>query len=75
MNEYTTQVGMDVHARSMACKALRPETGECWSRSFSGEGYERDLLEWLKELPGPVRCAYESGCTGVFVKNYLSTSM
>ena len=51
---------MDVHARSVSCKALRPDTGECWSRTFSGEGYEHELLEWLKKLPGPVRCAYES---------------
>jgi hypothetical protein len=44
MNEYT-DVGMDVHARSVACKALRPDTGECWSKTFSGEGYEHELLE------------------------------
>lgn len=71
MNEYNTQVGMDVHARSVACKALRPETGECWTRTFSGEGHEHELLEWLKELPGPVRCAYESGCTGFWMSRFL----
>lgn len=51
MSEYTTQVGMDVHARSVACRALRPDTGEFWSRTFSGEGYEHELLEWLEGLP------------------------
>ena len=71
MSEYTTQVGMDVHARSISCKALRPETGECWSKTFSGEGHEHELLEWLKELPGPVRCAYESGCTGFWLSRFL----
>ena len=71
MSEYTTQVGMDVHARSVSCKALRPETGECWSRTFSGEGHERELLGWLKKLPGPVRCAYESGCTGFWMSRFL----
>lgn len=71
MSEYTTQVGMDVHARSVSCKALRPDTGECWSRTFSGEGHEHGLLEWLKGLPGPVRCAYESGCTGFWLCRFL----
>jgi transposase len=70
MNEYTN-VGMDVHARSVACKALRPETGECWSSTFSGEGYEHELLAWLKGLPRPVRCAYESGCTGFWMSRFL----
>ena len=71
MSEYTTQVGMDVHARSVSCKALRPDTGECWSKTFSGEGHEHELLEWLKKLPGPVRCAYESGCTGFWLSRFL----
>ena len=67
MSEYTTLVGMDVHARSVACRALRPDTGEGWSRTFSGEGHESELIAWLKGLPGPVRCAYESGCTGFWL--------
>ena len=71
MSEYTTQVGMDVHARSVSCKAMRPDTGECWSRTFSGEGHEHELLEWLGKLPGPVRCAYESGCTGFWLSRFL----
>ncbi|WP_283170019.1 IS110 family transposase [Curtanaerobium respiraculi] len=70
MNEYTN-VGMDVHARSVACKALRPDTGECWSKTFSGEGFEHELLDWLKKLPAPVRCAYESGCTGFWMSRFL----
>lgn len=71
MSKYTTQVGMDVHARSVSCKALRPDTGECWSKTFGGEGYEHELLEWLKALPGPVRCSYESGCTGFWMSRFL----
>lgn len=71
MSEYITQVGMDVHARSVACKALRPDTGEFWAKTFSGEGYEQELLEWLRGLPGPVRCAYESGCTGFWMSRLL----
>lgn len=71
MSEYTTQVGMDVHARSVSCKALRPGTGECWSKTFSGEGHEHELLGWLRGLPGPVRCAYESGCTGFWLSRFL----
>ena len=38
---------------------------------FSGEGYEHELLVWLKKLPGPVRCAYESGCTGFWMSRFL----
>lgn len=64
MGEYTTMVGMDVHARSIACKALSPETGETWERSFSGDTMVSDLTEWARTLPQPVRLAYESGCTG-----------
>ena len=71
MSEYTTQVGMDVHARSVSCRALRPDTGECWSGTFRGEGFERALLEWLRGLPQPVRCAYESGCTGFWLSRFL----
>lgn len=71
MSEYTTQVGMDVHARSVACRALRPDTGEFWSRTFSGEGLEQELLGWLRGLPQPVRCAYESGCTGFWMSRFL----
>lgn len=50
---------------------MRPDTGECWSKTFSGEGREHELLEWLKKLPGPVRCAYESGCTGFWLSRFL----
>lgn len=74
MSEYTTLVGMDVHARSVSCKALRPDTGECWSRAFSGEGFEQELLGWLKGLPAPVRCAYESGCTGFWMSRSLKAA-
>lgn len=71
MNDYTTQVGMDVHARSISCKALCPSTGECWSKTVSGEGMEAELLSWLSGLPQPVRCAYESGCTGFALAHLL----
>ena len=71
MSEYTTQVGMDVHARSVTCKALRADTGEYWSKRFSGEGMEADLAAWVKTLPGPVRCVYESGCTGFELCRFL----
>ena len=41
------------------------------SRTFSGDGREHELLEWLKKLPGPIRCAYESGCTGTHLARDL----
>ena len=58
-------VGMDVHARSIYCEALAPDTGEAWQRRFSGEGMVGELVGWLQGLPQPVRCCYESGCTGL----------
>lgn len=64
MSEYTTYVGMDVHARSVACKALNPHTGETWSRSFGNCPSAETLASWMSTLPQPVYAAYESGCTG-----------
>ena len=64
MGKYTTYVGMDVHARSIAASAVDVETGEEFSRSFAGCPTPADVAEWLGGLPQPVYCAYESGCTG-----------
>lgn len=71
MGEFTTQVGMDVHARSISCRAMDVRTGELWSTTVSGDGMEAALVEWLRKLPRPVRCAYESGCTGFALQRLL----
>ena len=64
MAKFSTFVGMDVHARSVTCRGVTPETGEAWSRRFDGAACGGDVAAWLIGLPGPVYCAYESGCTG-----------
>ena len=38
MRKYTTYVGMDVHAHSIAASAIDVETGEVFNRSFGGRG-------------------------------------
>lgn len=64
MNKFNTLVGMDVHARSITCTAVVVETGEHRSRKLSRSPKAGDVAAWLSELPQPVYCAYESGCTG-----------
>src|SRR5215212_7727101 len=57
-----TCVGLDVHARSTQAAAIELPTGEL-NRARFGIGVE-PVVDWLKELPGPVRAAYEAGPTG-----------
>ncbi|WP_154054291.1 IS110 family transposase [Olsenella uli] len=71
MSDYATQVGMDVHARSVSCRAMGLATGETWSKTVSGEGMEAELAPWLAKLPQPLRCAYESGRTGFALARFL----
>lgn len=65
MEKYTTYVGLDVHARSIAIRALNVETGEKAGTVLSDCPSAADVMEWLRErLDGPYYLAYESGCTG-----------
>ena len=62
MNNATTFVGLDVHARSIKACAFVPATGEIERKSL---GYEPgELASWIKSLPQPAKCVYESGVTG-----------
>ena len=62
MNDATTFVGLDVHARSIKACAFVPRTGEVERRSF---GYEPgELASWAASLAQPARFVYESGVTG-----------
>lgn len=62
MNNATTFVGLDVHARSIKACAFVPTTGEVENRSF---GYEPgELASWMSSLAQPAKCVYESGVTG-----------
>jgi transposase len=59
---YSTNIGLDVHARSISAAAFVPETGEIIERVFD---YDPDrVAQWARSLPGPVQCVYESGPTG-----------
>lgn len=62
MNGTMTSVGLDVHARSTQGAAIDLMSGELRRARF-GPGTE-PVVGWLKELPGPVRAAYEAGPTG-----------
>jgi len=59
---YSTSIGLDVHARSVNAAAFIPETGEVIETSLP---YDSDaIIKWIKKLPSPARCVYESGPTG-----------
>jgi transposase len=62
MSGTMTWVGLDVHARSTHAVAIDLATGEL-SRVRFGAGIDAPV-EWLRELPGPVRACYEAGPTG-----------
>lgn len=62
MNDITTFIGLDVHARSIKARAFVPSTGEIERRLF---GYEPgELASWAASLAQPAKCVYESGVTG-----------
>ena len=62
MNNATTFVGLDVHARSIKACAFVPATGEVERKSF---GYEPgEVASWMQSLAQPAKCVYESGVTG-----------
>jgi transposase len=57
-----TWVGLDVHARSTHGAAIDSMTGELRRVRFGADS--ESVVEWLRELPGPVRAVYEAGPTG-----------
>ena len=61
MPNYTTSIGLDVHARSIKGCAFNPYTGEVWRKSF---GYDPvAVAEWILAFENP-KAVYESGVTG-----------
>lgn len=62
MRETMTYVGLDVHARSTHAAAIDVVSGELRRARFDG-GSER-VVEWLQQLPQPLRGCYEAGPTG-----------
>jgi transposase len=57
-----TWVGLDVHARKTVAGVLDASTGEL--RSLRAPTLMVETVEWLQQLPTPVRVAYEAGPTG-----------
>jgi transposase len=57
-----TWVGLDVHARKTVAGVLDASTGEV--RSFPAPTSPAETVEWLQQLPAPVRVAYEAAPTG-----------
>ena len=62
-SNFSTLVGMDVHARSITCSAMIVETGEILQKKLAKSPKAGDVAAWFSTLPQPVYCAYESGCT------------
>ncbi|HEU4658340.1 MAG TPA: IS110 family transposase [Capillimicrobium sp.] len=57
-----TWVGLDVHARKVVAGVLDAGSGEM--RSLRAPTLPVETVEWLRQLPAPVRVAYEAGPTG-----------
>lgn len=69
MLDFTTSVGLDVHARSIKAVAFDVVTGEVSARTF---GYDpAAVAEWVSGLAQPARCVYESGVTGFHLAKEL----
>ena len=69
---HRTSVGLDVHARSIRGAAFVPETGEVIERGF---GYDpAAVAEWVRSLPQPAWCVYESGPTGFDLQRALAAA-
>jgi transposase len=70
MNQRTS-VGLDVHARSVVACGLDGRTGELFERRLTPD--HRDILEWIRSLPDPVKATYEAGPTGFGLARFLDT--
>jgi transposase len=57
-----TSVGLDVHARSVVAAALDARTGEVFKQRLVPAS--EVVVDWLRQLPGPVAATYEAGPTG-----------
>ena len=61
MSDYTTSIGLDVHARSIKGCAFDPRTGEVEFRSFPYD--PPAVAAWVLSFESP-KAVYESGVTG-----------
>jgi transposase len=57
-----TSVGLDVHARSIVAAAIDGVTGEVFRARLTPA--PKDVIGWVRGLPGPSAAVYEAGPTG-----------
>ena len=69
MTDYTTSIGLAVHARSIKGCAFNPYTGEVWRKSFEYD--PASVAEWILGFDAP-KAVYESGVTGFHLQRELS---
>ena len=67
-----TSVGLDVHARSIVGCGLDTVTGQVTRRRLVPVADA--VLDWLRELSGPVAVAYEAGPTGFDLARQLTAA-
>lgn len=67
-----TSVGLDVHARSIVACGLDTVTGHVVRRRLVPSA--ESVLDWLRELSGPVAVAYEAGPTGFGLARQLAAA-
>ena len=67
-----TSVGLDVHARSVVACGLDTVTGLMVRRRLVPAA--EVVLDWVRELPGPVAVAYEAGPTGFGLARQLTAA-
>ena len=70
MNRERTSVGLDVHARSVVACGIDGDTGELFRARLCPQ--PEAVLDWLRELPGPVAVVYEAGPTGYGLARFLT---
>lgn len=69
MINFSTSVGLDVHARTIKAVAIEVATGEVRTASF---GYDpAAVADWVGRLAQPAKCCYESGVTGFDLQRRL----
>ena len=67
-----TNVGLDVHARSVVAHAMDVQTGESFKARLCPDPV--DVTAWIQALPGPAAVIYEAGPTGYGLARTLQAS-
>lgn len=66
-----TSVGLDVHALSVVAHAFDEETGRVERARLADH---REIVDWIHQLRGPVRVAYEARPTGFGLARALAAA-